>query len=256
MNYGALGEIRLFAGTRIPDQWQACNGQTLNVAEYSELYLVIGNAFGGTANTTFALPSLKPLQTVTFSFPGVQYMICTLGAYPSGGGLEGMIGEIRLFAGSTAPLNWAFCDGSLMNIGQNDLLYSVVGANYGGDGTQTFALPLLPELNGARYIICTEGAYPAYADDSLFAPVETMLGEIRLWAGVFGGGPAGFSLLTNPTLLNVNDNFALYTIVGNEYGGNFTTTFQLPQLTPLTAQAGSPGTSYVCALYGLYPSFN
>jgi microcystin-dependent protein len=56
-------------------------------------------------------------------------------------GDEGMIGEIRLFAGNFAPRNWAFCDGSLQSIAQNTALFSILGTTYGGDGITTFALP-------------------------------------------------------------------------------------------------------------------
>ncbi|KGF67334.1 hypothetical protein LL06_23295 [Hoeflea sp. BAL378] len=51
------------------------------------------------------------------------------------------IGEIRMFAGTFAPLNWAFCNGQLMPIANNDALYALLGTVYGGDGIVTFALP-------------------------------------------------------------------------------------------------------------------
>jgi microcystin-dependent protein len=53
------------------------------------------------------------------------------------------VGEIRMFGGSFAPLNWSFCDGSLLPIDQYDTLFSLIGTTYGGDGQQTFALPNL-----------------------------------------------------------------------------------------------------------------
>jgi len=51
------------------------------------------------------------------------------------------IGEIQLFAGDYAPVNWAFCDGSLIQIKTNQALYSLIGVQFGGDGKTTFALP-------------------------------------------------------------------------------------------------------------------
>ena len=51
------------------------------------------------------------------------------------------VGEIRLFAGNFAPLNWMFCDGSLLPISENEVLFSLIGTTYGGDGQSTFALP-------------------------------------------------------------------------------------------------------------------
>src|SRR5260370_25259864 len=51
------------------------------------------------------------------------------------------IGEIRMFGGNFAPVGWAFCDGALMAIDQNDALFNLIGTTYGGDGQTTFALP-------------------------------------------------------------------------------------------------------------------
>ena len=51
------------------------------------------------------------------------------------------IGEIRMFGGNFAPAGWAFCNGALMAIDQNDALFNLIGTTYGGDGQSTFALP-------------------------------------------------------------------------------------------------------------------
>lgn len=53
------------------------------------------------------------------------------------------VGEIRIFAGNFAPAGWAFCDGSLIAISENDTLFNLIGTTYGGDGQETFALPNL-----------------------------------------------------------------------------------------------------------------
>jgi microcystin-dependent protein len=55
--------------------------------------------------------------------------------------MDNYLGEIRLFAGTFAPLNWSFCDGSLLSIAENDTLFALIGTTYGGDGVNTFALP-------------------------------------------------------------------------------------------------------------------
>ncbi|TGE12812.1 phage tail protein [Hymenobacter elongatus] len=59
--------------------------------------------------------------------------------------MDEYIGIIKLFAGSFAPKNWAFCNGQLLPIAQNQALFSILGTMYGGNGTTTFALP---NLNG------------------------------------------------------------------------------------------------------------
>lgn len=50
-------------------------------------------------------------------------------------------GQIRIFAGKFAPLDWKFCDGSLLKISEYPALFSLVGTIYGGDGVATFGLP-------------------------------------------------------------------------------------------------------------------
>ncbi|GAB6989804.1 phage tail protein [Paenibacillus pini] len=52
-------------------------------------------------------------------------------------------GEIRIFAGNYAPKDWAFCNGQLLSIQQNQVLFTILGNQYGGDGRTTFALPNL-----------------------------------------------------------------------------------------------------------------
>jgi microcystin-dependent protein len=53
------------------------------------------------------------------------------------------IGEIRIFAGNFAPAGWMDCDGQLLAISENDVLFQLIGTTYGGDGQTTFALPNL-----------------------------------------------------------------------------------------------------------------
>lgn len=53
------------------------------------------------------------------------------------------VGEIRMFGGNFAPAGWAFCDGQLMPISENEVLFQIIGTTYGGDGESTFALPNL-----------------------------------------------------------------------------------------------------------------
>lgn len=55
--------------------------------------------------------------------------------------MDPYIGEIRLFAGSYAPMGWAFCNGQTLNVQQNTVLYSVIGNTFGGNPGSTFNLP-------------------------------------------------------------------------------------------------------------------
>lgn len=51
------------------------------------------------------------------------------------------VGEIRLFAGNYAPEGWGLCDGTLYPISSYQNLFSAIGATYGGDGINNFAVP-------------------------------------------------------------------------------------------------------------------
>lgn len=57
--------------------------------------------------------------------------------------MDAYFGEIRLFAGNFAPRGWAFCNGQLLNINEYQVLYTILGTQFGGDGKTTFALPNL-----------------------------------------------------------------------------------------------------------------
>jgi microcystin-dependent protein len=46
-----------------------------------------------------------------------------------------------MFGGNYAPRGWAFCDGQLLAVSQNQELFSLLGTTYGGDGRTTFGLP-------------------------------------------------------------------------------------------------------------------
>jgi len=46
-----------------------------------------------------------------------------------------------MFGGNFAPAGWAFCQGQLMPISENDALFTLIGTTYGGDGQETFGLP-------------------------------------------------------------------------------------------------------------------
>ena len=55
--------------------------------------------------------------------------------------MDPFLGEIKIFAGSFAPVNWLFCDGSVLDIAQYNALYALIGTTYGGNGSTTFAVP-------------------------------------------------------------------------------------------------------------------
>lgn len=54
---------------------------------------------------------------------------------------EPFLAEVRMMGFNFAPRGWAFCDGQILPINQNQSLYSLLGTTYGGDGRTSFALP-------------------------------------------------------------------------------------------------------------------
>ena len=73
--------------------------------------------------------------------------------------------EVRIISFNFPPKNWAFCNGQLQAIQQNQALFSLIGTSYGGNGTQTFALPNL------------QGRTPVHMGGSLGGQVGTVGGE-------------------------------------------------------------------------------
>jgi microcystin-dependent protein len=70
---------------------------------------------------------------------------------------EPFLGEIRMFGFGFAPTGWAFCNGQSMPTNQNQALYSLLGSQFGGNGTTTFNLP---DLRGRVPIHCQAGQAP------------------------------------------------------------------------------------------------
>lgn len=54
----APGCFMWFCGSAAPSGWLECNGATLQISQYPELYAAIGTTYGGDGVATFALPDL------------------------------------------------------------------------------------------------------------------------------------------------------------------------------------------------------
>jgi microcystin-dependent protein len=90
---------------------------------------------------------------------------------------QSYVGEIRMFAGNFAPAGWMFCEGQVLPIAENEVLFQLIGTTYGGDGQSTFALPdlrgrlpvhfgsgvNLAETGGAEQVTLTVQQIPAHS---------------------------------------------------------------------------------------------
>lgn len=76
-----LGEIETFAFDFCPTGWATVNGEVLPINQNQALFSLLGTTYGGDGQTTFALPTAKPI----FSASGVplQQCIALQGIFPS-----------------------------------------------------------------------------------------------------------------------------------------------------------------------------
>lgn len=101
---------------------------------------------------TFASVTLLTPPVTEPKFLGLQYIIAAQGVFPSRANRrllqvgDNLLGQILLVPYNFIPDGYLRCDGSLIHINQNTALFSLLGTNFGGDGTTTFALP---DLRGA-----------------------------------------------------------------------------------------------------------
>src|SRR6185436_19000866 len=76
------------------------------------------------------------------------------------------LSEIKIVAFNFPPKGWAFCNGQLLPINQNQALFSLLGTTYGGDGQTTFALPDLrgraPIHVGSSFTLGEKGGQEAH----------------------------------------------------------------------------------------------
>lgn len=99
------------------------------------------------------------------------------------------VGEIRMFGGNFAPAGWAFCNGQLQPIAENETLFQLIGTTYGGDGESTFALPDLqsriPIHQGNGFILAETGG----AEDITLTVPQIPVHTHALLASNASGGP-------------------------------------------------------------------
>lgn len=168
---------------------------------------------------------------------------------------EPFVGEIRMFAGNFAPRGWAFCDGQLLAVSQNDALFSLLGTIYGGDGRTTFGLPdcrgrvpihagtgpglsprRLGAKGGAESVTLTVNQLPSHrhALTATVAPGQETAPSGSLLA------QSSIDAYTTDTAIMVNMNSQSMTNVG----GSRSHTNLMPFLC----------INFIIALFGIYPS--
>lgn len=172
--------------------------------------------------------------------------------------MESFIGSILPFAGNFAPQGWALCNGTLYPISQYQAVFSILGTQYGGDGTTTFAVPDLrgrtplgtgqaPGLSavtpglqvGAETVMLTSQQLPAHnhmvicdgLNVSSNSPDSNLPGSLEVSnTDLYGNAGSGIML---PGMLSVA-------------GGN----------SPVDVRQPSLAVNYIICMEGIYPSRN
>lgn len=170
-------------------------------------------------------------------------------------GSDPFVGEIMKFGGSFAPSGWATCEGQLIQISQNDALFSLLGTIYGGDGRTTFGLPdlrgrvpvhpgngpgltpiSLGQKGGVENVTLTTNQLPQHSHN---LNVNSGGGNSEKPGGNFiASNSEGVKHYSSSTTINANNGSI------SNFGGGQSHTNMQPYL----------GIYYCIALYGIYPS--
>jgi len=168
---------------------------------------------------------------------------------------EPFAGEIRMFAGNFAPRGWAFCDGQLLAVSQNDALFSLLGTIYGGDGRTTFALPelrgRLPMHAGVGPGLSSRRLGTKSGSEKVTVTLNQMASHGHAMQGSKGNG----------TDANPKDNvLAGSSVLEPYYNGSPTTQMASASVSSVGgAQSHTNVMPFLCihfiiALFGIYPS--
>jgi len=174
---------------------------------------------------------------------------------------EAYVGEIRMFGGNFSPRGWYFCAGQVLSIAENQVLFSLLGTTYGGDGRTSFALP---DLRGRAPLAASSSPGPGLTPRRLgqrggssgvaLTAAETPNHTHQMQADSAAATtttPSGNNLATgNPAGRSANDEF---------YNGTANTTMS-PSVSKITG-SGTPHQNmqaylvcnFIICQEGLYP---
>ncbi|SEP21245.1 phage tail protein [Propionispora vibrioides] len=176
--------------------------------------------------------------------------------------MEAYVGEIRMFAGSKAPVDWHWCDGSLLDVSTYKPLFDLIGTAYGGDGVKNFALPDLrgrvpvgmgQRSGSAAYVLGQDGgsetvalsvaempshSHAVYASNA--AGTTNIPGSNTVWAN--GGSARPYSTVTDSSPADaVMNAAALASSGGGQVHNNV-----MPSLA----------VNFIICLQGYFPAFS
>ncbi|ACM19640.1 phage tail collar domain protein [Geotalea daltonii FRC-32] len=165
------------------------------------------------------------------------------------------IGEIRMFGGNFAPVDWALCDGSTLQISQYDVLYAVIGTYFGGDGITNFKLPdfrgRIPVHMGTGQGLTPRGIGNAFGTEQETLQVAHIPAHnhvVSVGANATTAAPAG-------NYLGNSSNFSLYSTAAADSLLNQDTVgfFPAAPAQPHSNMMPSLCVNFIIATNGYYP---
>ncbi|MBO0934038.1 phage tail protein [Fibrella aquatilis] len=178
------------------------------------------------------------------------------------------VGEIRLVGLNFAINGWAICNGQLLSISENEVLFNLIGTTYGGDGQSTFGVP---DLRGRVPIHMGQGpGLPNYTIGQAAGSFEQTLTVQHLPAHTHPYTYQPLAQLGAGTATNPENGFFA---AGAGRGGQFyqplaNANTQMANVTTLAQTSSAGGNqpiqiaqpylvlNYVISLFGIYPTPN
>ena len=220
-----VGEVRFFAGTFDPVEWEFCDGQPRLIADFPDLFTIIGTTYGGDGITTFATPDLRGRTPIHV---GNSH---TLGETGGAESVTLTTQQLPLhnhpYTAATNPASVASPSGTL------NAESSQINMFIADDPGQSLAQNALTPIGGSQP---HENMQPFLAMTALIASAldptpdtSPLLGELRIFPQVSQMPPAGWALCDGQ-ILPLSQNTALFSLLGTFYGGDGKSTFALPNL--------------------------
>jgi microcystin-dependent protein len=165
--------------------------------------------------------------------------------------MEPFIGQISITAFPFAPRGWALCNGQTLAVQQNQVLFSLLGTTYGGNGVTTFNLPDLrgrAAIAAGRTVLGGTGGAEAVALVGPQLPAHTHKAKAVSTPGTqataAGGIWAGSTKTDNQYLKAGTANVSMSPTASGP-GGQGQAHDNMPPMTVL---------NFIIALQGIYPS--
>jgi microcystin-dependent protein len=199
-DFDNVGEIKLFGGDYAPGGWSFADGSLLSPTTHADLYNKIGTTYGGNGVSTFALPDLR-----------------------------NNLAMHQGFAPALTPRPLGTQTGALSSVLTNAQMpahvHSLPNGNFTtiAGGNQPISI-MQPSL-AVNYTVVLQGFFPQQSGGTGFD--GHFLGQVRMNASSFV--PTTEARLDGQ-ILPIALNQPLYSVIGTKYGGNGTTTLQLPDL--------------------------